>query len=202
MLCVRLALAQAADHPLGPVASWSLRLPNAACRGACRGRALRGEGVCCLALSHAKAVGATCMTVRGGPMNQAMLFELLGVHGGVSFSADLHVHSTVSDGSETAEQLVSRAAGAGITHLAFTNHDTTRGIAAAQRAGRAVGVTVVGGIEVSAYDFRRGSQSSHSRTGTARRIARCRTSVPPAPATTRREFSLAAFAPFGGGLPY
>ena len=89
-------------------------------------------------------------------MNQAMLFELLGVHGGVSFSADLHVHSTVSDGSETAEQLVSRAAGAGITHLAFTNHDITRGIAAAQRAGRAVGVTVVGGIEVSAYDFRRG----------------------------------------------
>lgn len=89
-------------------------------------------------------------------MNQEMLFDLLGVREGEHFRADLHVHSTLSDGSETFEELVARASGSGITHVAFTNHDTTRGIAAAQRAGRAVGVTVVGGVEISAFDFARG----------------------------------------------
>lgn len=89
-------------------------------------------------------------------MNQSMLLEVLGVHEGEPYRADLHVHSTLSDGSETCAQLVARAAGSGLTHVAFTNHDTTRGITAAQRAGRAVGVTVVGGVEISAYDFARG----------------------------------------------
>lgn len=89
-------------------------------------------------------------------MDEEPLFDLLGVREDEPFRADLHVHSTVSDGSETFEELVARASGAGITHIAFTNHDTTRGIAAAQRAGRAVGVTVVGGVEISAFDFSRG----------------------------------------------
>ena len=89
-------------------------------------------------------------------MDEEPLFDLLGVREDEPFRADLHVHSTVSDGSETFEELVARASGAGITHIAFTNHDTTRGIAVAQRAGRAVGVTVVGGVEISAFDFSRG----------------------------------------------
>jgi predicted metal-dependent phosphoesterase TrpH len=40
---------------------------------------------------------------------------------------DLHTHSTVSDGTETPEELVATAAAAGITTLAITDHDTTGG---------------------------------------------------------------------------
>ncbi|WP_181782941.1 PHP domain-containing protein [Pseudonocardia pini] len=40
---------------------------------------------------------------------------------------DLHTHSTVSDGTETPEELVATAAAAGIGTLALTDHDTTGG---------------------------------------------------------------------------
>ncbi len=71
------------------------------------------------------------------------------------FVADLHTHSTMSDGSCTFEELCRQAVDAGLTHFAVTNHDTTRGIDEAQRAGEAADVRVIGGIEVSAYDFDR-----------------------------------------------
>ena len=40
---------------------------------------------------------------------------------------DLHTHSTASDGTLTPALLVGRAAAAGITILALTDHDTTGG---------------------------------------------------------------------------
>jgi len=40
---------------------------------------------------------------------------------------DLHTHSTVSDGTETPEELVTTAAAAGLGVLALTDHDTTGG---------------------------------------------------------------------------
>jgi predicted metal-dependent phosphoesterase TrpH len=40
---------------------------------------------------------------------------------------DLHTHSTVSDGTETPEELVATAAAAGVMTLALTDHDTTGG---------------------------------------------------------------------------
>lgn len=75
---------------------------------------------------------------------------------GRAFSADLHVHSTVSDGSDPAAAIVADAAARGLTHVALTNHDTTAGIDAAVEAGREAGVQVVGGVEISAYDATRG----------------------------------------------
>ena len=69
---------------------------------------------------------------------------------------DLHVHTTVSDGSLTFEGVLAQARECGITHLAFTNHDTTRGLDEAVALGRAFGVTVVPGIEISAWDAYRG----------------------------------------------
>ena len=69
---------------------------------------------------------------------------------------DLHVHSTMSDGSDTFEQVLEQAAQRGVERLAFTNHDTTVGLTAARELGERLGVQVVGGIEVSAYDFERG----------------------------------------------
>lgn len=70
-------------------------------------------------------------------------------------AADLHVHSTISDGSYTFGEVLSQARERGLTCVAFTNHDTTRGLAEAQAAGERMGVQVVGGVEVSAYDFAR-----------------------------------------------
>lgn len=68
---------------------------------------------------------------------------------------DLHVHSTMSDGSDTFEQVLEQARERGVERLAFTNHDTTAGLTAARELGERLGVQVVGGIEVSAYDFER-----------------------------------------------
>jgi predicted metal-dependent phosphoesterase TrpH len=60
---------------------------------------------------------------------------------------DLHAHTTASDGRLSPSELVRRAAEAGVTHLAITDHDTVAGIAEARAA--ASGVTIVPGIEVS-----------------------------------------------------
>lgn len=69
---------------------------------------------------------------------------------------DLHVHSTMSDGSDTFAQVLEQARSRGVARLAFTNHDTTAGLAETREQGERVGVEVIGGIEVSAYDFERG----------------------------------------------
>jgi predicted metal-dependent phosphoesterase TrpH len=62
---------------------------------------------------------------------------------------ELHCHSTASDGTLSPSALVARAAEAGITTLALTDHDTVSGVAEAIAAGEAHGLTVVPGIELS-----------------------------------------------------
>lgn len=69
--------------------------------------------------------------------------------------ADLHVHTTVSDGSDTFEELLGQARERGIERIAFTNHDTTQGLDEAIGLGESFDVQVVGGIEVSAWDMKR-----------------------------------------------
>ena len=64
---------------------------------------------------------------------------------------DLHSHTTASDGQHPPETLIAMAAKAGVTTLAVTDHDTVSGIAACQLAAREHGLTVVPGIEVSAF---------------------------------------------------
>ncbi|MDR2109209.1 MAG: PHP domain-containing protein [Coriobacteriales bacterium] len=66
--------------------------------------------------------------------------------------ADLHIHTTVSDGSEDFETIIHRAAALGLTHIAFTNHDTLSGIATARAAAADSRVSVIGGVEISAWD--------------------------------------------------
>ena len=41
---------------------------------------------------------------------------------------DLHLHTTASDGRLTAAELVERAAQAGLTVMAVTDHDTTQSV--------------------------------------------------------------------------
>lgn len=65
---------------------------------------------------------------------------------------DLHVHTTVSDGSDTFAEVLSQAKERGITHLAFTNHDTTVGLDEAIALGADFGIEVIGGVEISAWD--------------------------------------------------
>jgi predicted metal-dependent phosphoesterase TrpH len=61
---------------------------------------------------------------------------------------DLHAHSTASDGTDSPAELVARARAEGLDVVAITDHDTTRGWAAAV-AGRPSGLTVVCGAELS-----------------------------------------------------
>ena len=62
---------------------------------------------------------------------------------------DLHLHTNRSDGSHDPADLVEYAAERGVEVLAITDHDTMAGVAEADAAGRAIGVTVIPGIELS-----------------------------------------------------
>ena len=64
-------------------------------------------------------------------------------------TVDLHMHSTASDGRLAPADLVALAAERGLEVIALTDHDTLRGIPAAQAAGRELGVRVLAGIEIS-----------------------------------------------------
>jgi len=63
---------------------------------------------------------------------------------------DLHTHTTASDGRCTPEELVARAAAAGVRVLAVTDHDTVGGCARAAAACAAAAVEFVPGIEITA----------------------------------------------------
>jgi 3',5'-nucleoside bisphosphate phosphatase len=62
---------------------------------------------------------------------------------------DLHAHTTVSDGGDSPTELVEKAAAAGLTALAVTDHDNDAGCAEAIAAGQRLGVEVVPGVEIS-----------------------------------------------------
>lgn len=68
---------------------------------------------------------------------------------------DLHCHTNVSDCSLSFEEVVELAVQASVTHLAITNHDTTLELAEMMNIGKAKGVEIIPGIEISAYDFLR-----------------------------------------------
>lgn len=64
--------------------------------------------------------------------------------------ADLHAHSTASDGTLAPAELVALAARYGLTHLALTDHDTADGIPEAVEAAASMGIALIPGIELSA----------------------------------------------------
>jgi 3',5'-nucleoside bisphosphate phosphatase len=67
----------------------------------------------------------------------------------VGATVDLHLHSTASDGHLAPEVVVERAAAAGLSAIALTDHDTIAGVPAAIAAGERLGVHVLGGCEFS-----------------------------------------------------
>jgi 3',5'-nucleoside bisphosphate phosphatase len=70
--------------------------------------------------------------------------EHSGEHG-----ADLHVHTTFSDGLLSPSEMVERAAEGGLRAMGVTDHDTVDGISEAIRSGSLKGVEVVPGVELS-----------------------------------------------------
>ncbi|MFM7322281.1 MAG: PHP domain-containing protein [Armatimonadota bacterium] len=64
--------------------------------------------------------------------------------------ADLHAHSTASDGTATPSEVVALAQFAGLDLIALTDHDTTAGCPEARSAAAAAGIAFLDGVELSA----------------------------------------------------
>lgn len=64
--------------------------------------------------------------------------------------ADLHVHTTASDGVDTPARVVRRAVGAGLAAVAVADHDSVGGVRAAVKAAEGTSVRVVPAVELSA----------------------------------------------------
>lgn len=69
--------------------------------------------------------------------------------------ADLHIHTDISDGSLSTEEVIKEAKENGLTHIAITNHDTVKGLEEAINLGKKYNIIVIPGIEISAYDYKR-----------------------------------------------
>ncbi len=63
--------------------------------------------------------------------------------------ADLHVHSSASDGILSPAELVKNSKDKGLAVIALTDHDTIDGVAEAKAQGRKSGIKVFSGIELS-----------------------------------------------------
>lgn len=63
--------------------------------------------------------------------------------------ADLHLHSTASDGFNTPSELVQLALDEGLYAIGLTDHDTTAGIAEALKAAQDTALLVIPGVEIS-----------------------------------------------------
>ena len=64
-------------------------------------------------------------------------------------NADLHCHSTASDGLLPAAEVVRRAAENGVELLALTDHDDLGGLGEARSIADEVGMRFVNGVEIS-----------------------------------------------------
>ena len=67
-----------------------------------------------------------------------------------AFHADLHCHSTFSDGTLAPDALAQRAQRNGVTLWALTDHDEIAGVPHAQAAAQAAGIDFLSGVEISA----------------------------------------------------
>ncbi len=105
-------------------------------------------------------------------------------------TADLHMHTTFSDGTDTPEQLVARARGAGLSAMSITDHDNTEAFARAEPVAGRLGIELIPGIEMSAsydglevhllgflLDFQTPELVAYLATQQARRVVRVREMV-------------------------
>lgn len=64
--------------------------------------------------------------------------------------ADMHIHSTVSDGSYSIEEIIKMAEAKGLDGIAITDHDT---LSHRNQIPQSSKVKVIAGIEISAFDY-------------------------------------------------
>lgn len=69
---------------------------------------------------------------------------------------ELHCHTNISDCPLSIDEVLELALAQGVSHLAITNHDTTKGLLEAVKTGKRYGIEVIPGIEMSGFDFERG----------------------------------------------
>ena len=73
-------------------------------------------------------------------------------------AADLHCHTKLSDGSVSIEDLIVIVQKSGIDTIAITDHDCVAGTVRGQVIGKRHGVTVIPGVEISAFDDEAGKK--------------------------------------------
>jgi len=69
------------------------------------------------------------------------------------YKADLHTHSTASDGQYSPAELAKLVKERGVDVWALTDHDSVDGMSEAVETGGALGLKVVRGVELSADDY-------------------------------------------------
>ena len=69
-------------------------------------------------------------------------------------SADLHTHSTASDGQYTPPELVTLAQKSELNTLAITDHDTLDGLEEAEGAAVSCGLHLIRGVELGAKEYK------------------------------------------------
>lgn len=73
-------------------------------------------------------------------------------------AADLHCHTKLSDGSVGIEDLIVIAQKSGINTIAITDLDCLAGTVRGQVIGKRYGVTIIPGVELSAFDYEAGKK--------------------------------------------
>jgi 3',5'-nucleoside bisphosphate phosphatase len=83
---------------------------------------------------------------KGVPFTRLCQLASIGPHVG---RADLHLHTTHSDGAYTPAQIIDLARRGGLSAVAITDHDTLAAIALARALAAGTGVEIVPGVEIS-----------------------------------------------------
>lgn len=73
--------------------------------------------------------------------------------------ADLHCHTSLSDGSLGIEEVIAQAKRNGIDYLAITDHDCLSSISRAVVLGQRYGIEIVPGVEFSSFDGKRNAKA-------------------------------------------
>lgn len=76
-----------------------------------------------------------------------------------SMKADLHCHTTLSDGSLGIEDIIAQARRNEIDYLAITDHDNLASFSRANVLGQRYGINIIPAVEFSAFDGDRGTKA-------------------------------------------